>query len=325
METIRKTLHHFFIPHHGNNHRARALHTDALIVYALVFTMFNLTLRIVHFAYPDILGYATNIHVQDLLAQTNAKRAEAGLSPLQLSDQLSAAAAGKASDMFANGYWAHVAPSGKTPWDFIVGAGYNYSLAGENLAKNFQDSAGVVAAWMASPTHRDNIVKAGYQEVGFAVVNGVLNGEETTLVVQMFGTQAGDRIAAAPEAPPETTPAPIAQAAPAQEAPVREPLPVETEVNTPIALARSDIGGQYIQSLPSSFVSAKTSPLINISTLTRDVTLVFTGVFVGVLLLDMWVVARKRIVRVTGHNIGHIAFLVGFMAALSSVLPGSIL
>ena len=43
---------------------------------------------------------------------------------------------------------------------------------------------------MASPTHMENVMRKDYKDIGFAVVNGVLAGEETTLVVQMFG--AGD-------------------------------------------------------------------------------------------------------------------------------------
>jgi hypothetical protein len=66
-------------------------------------------------------------------------------------------------------------------------AGYQYEYAGENLAKNFLFSKNVVEAWMDSPTHRENVLRPEYTDVGFAVVNDVLNGEETTLVVQMFG------------------------------------------------------------------------------------------------------------------------------------------
>ena len=46
----------------------------------------------------------------------------------------------------------------------------------------------MVDAWMNSPTHRANIMNPRYEEIGIAVVDGLLNGIETTLVVQMFGT-----------------------------------------------------------------------------------------------------------------------------------------
>jgi len=42
---------------------------------------------------------------------------------------------------------------------------------------------------MASPTHRRNILDSRYKDIGIAVMDGYINGVETTLVVQMFGIQ----------------------------------------------------------------------------------------------------------------------------------------
>jgi hypothetical protein len=42
-------------------------------------------------------------------------------------------------------------------------------------------------AWMKSPTHRDNIVSKNYEDIGVAVAVGKINGQETTIVVQLFG------------------------------------------------------------------------------------------------------------------------------------------
>jgi hypothetical protein len=192
------SLRHFFIPHQTNNHRAKALHVDMLLVYVLLFALFNLGIRAAHKVVPQVLGYATDINVQQLLAGTNAKRQEAGLTPLTLNTALSVAAANKAADMFSKNYWAHNSPTGTTPWDFVTGAGYRYTVSGENLAKNFSTSGSVVDAWMASPSHRANLLKSGYRDVGFAVVNGSLNGEETTLVVEMFGATLGELAVSAP-------------------------------------------------------------------------------------------------------------------------------
>lgn len=197
------SLAHLFIPQHTNNHRAKALHVDALLVYVLLFALFNLGIRAVHNVVPNVLGYATDINVQQLLAGTNDKRQETGLTPLTLNTTLSVAAANKAADMFAKNYWAHNSPTGTTPWDFVTGAGYRYTVSGENLAKNFSTSQAVVDAWMASPSHRANLLKSGYRDVGFAVVNGTLNGEETTLVVEMFGATPGELVAASPTPAPQ--------------------------------------------------------------------------------------------------------------------------
>src|SRR3989338_2025054 len=158
---------HFFIPYSGNNHRAKAIHIDVLFVYLLLLIVFQNGLKLGHKIFPDVLGYATDIHVEQLLSGTNQKRQEQGLSPLNLNSELSAAAAAKAVDMFAKNYWAHNNPEGKTPWDFIVSSGYRYTVAGENLAKNFGNSGGGVDAWMASPTPRDNLLKESYRDVWF--------------------------------------------------------------------------------------------------------------------------------------------------------------
>ncbi len=323
-----RILHHWLVPHEGNNHRSKALHHEALLFYVLLLAVFNLSVRVLHEKAPDILGYATDIRVEQLFADTNAKRAQAGLAPLTLNSVLSQAAAAKASDMFANNYWAHTSPAGRTPWDFIIGAGYKYTLAGENLAKNFQTSDGVVEAWMNSPTHKANIVKDGYREIGFAVVNGVLNGEETTLVVQMFGT----------------TNAPIALA-PKVEVSPPAPKPVSPEVvNEPLALSESPEALTVVPTeavveevpvvLPKftpplvnglSFERVIKVPKINIEALTGTVTFVIVGLLIGLFAVDAFIVQKKHVVRLAGHNIAHIVFLGTTVIGGLAITRGSLL
>ena len=48
---------------------------------------------------------------------------------------------------------------------------------------------------MNSTSHRENLLKKDYTDVGFAVVNGTLNGEQTTLVVQMFAKPLSSALA----------------------------------------------------------------------------------------------------------------------------------
>lgn len=179
---------HLFIPHESNNHKSKLLHSNLYLFYILFFIFFGVGLKVVKRTVPNILGIATNISVNDLLENTNQQRVNSGLAPLSLNTQLSQAAQDKALDMFKDNYWAHFGPNGKSPWNFIQTQGYRYSYAGENLAKDFNDSSGVVNAWMNSNSHKDNILKPEYKDIGFAIVNGTLNGQETTLVVQMFGT-----------------------------------------------------------------------------------------------------------------------------------------
>lgn len=187
MKTILKRVIHFFVPTEENNYHSKSLHTNMLTVYLMVAVLLVFVSKKTSL-FSQVLGVATDITVEKLLTTSNAIRSQNNLPPLVNNTQLTDAAQKKAAHMFQNDYWAHFAPDGTSPWDFIKQSGYSYEYAGENLAKNFLFSQNVVDAWMNSPTHRANLLNREYAEVGFAVVNGVLGGEETTLVVQMFGS-----------------------------------------------------------------------------------------------------------------------------------------
>jgi len=191
-------LAHLFIPHHIEKKRAKLLQPVSLVGYVVFLLSVIIVNSILVFDLPRVLGYATNVKVADLLVDTNILRQQHNLKTLNLNPQLSKAAEAKALDMFANNYWAHTSPSGKEPWDFILASGYDYIYAGENLAVDFSDSKAVVRAWDNSPSHRDNLLSDRYTEIGFAVVNGELDGRKTTLVVQLFGYPRGGDFAALP-------------------------------------------------------------------------------------------------------------------------------
>ena len=181
-------LQYLFLPNERNNQKAKALHSSSLLILLFLIVGFQSILSFVIRVKPGVLGFASNITIEDLLSFTNKQRQEHGLKPLKLNNLLTDAATQKASLMFNFDCWSHSC-NGQTPWYFFKNAGYDYLFAGENLARDFGDSQSVVKAWMDSPTHRDNILNNKYEEIGFAVIDGILNGEETTLVVQMFGTQ----------------------------------------------------------------------------------------------------------------------------------------
>ena len=113
--------------------------------------------------------------------------------------------------MLEKQYWDHFGPNGETPWQFIRASSYAYVYAGENLAKGFRTSEGVVEAWMASPTHRANIMSGNYKDIGVAVVEGELLGKQTILVVQMFGnlTSFVQGVTEVPTPEVEPTPPPV--------------------------------------------------------------------------------------------------------------------
>jgi hypothetical protein len=135
------------------------------------------------------LVFASDINTSELVSLTNSERVSRGLNALTVDSRLVAAAKAKGEDMIAKDYWAHYGPNGESPWQFILGAGYNYVYAGENLAKDFSSAAPIHSAWMASPSHRDNILNINFENIGIAAVTGEFQGQETTIVVQMFGSE----------------------------------------------------------------------------------------------------------------------------------------
>lgn len=127
--------------------------------------------------------------IDGVVAQTNKQRSLESLRELTNSEKLNAAAKLKLDDMFKRQYFEHQSPNGDGPADLATKANYSFVMVGENLALgNFVDDSALVDAWMASPGHRENIMRVGYTEIGVAVGQGVFEGKKTWLAVQEFGT-----------------------------------------------------------------------------------------------------------------------------------------
>jgi len=147
----------------------------SLMIFGMIFAV----------ATPAFAAYSSGT----LVSMTNSERAKAGLGALSVNSALTSAATAKANDMLAKGYFAHTSPDGRTPWDFITAAGYDYVYAGENLAIGYSSASELMSAWMNSQTHRDNILNSHFREIGVAVVSGQYNGAQTTIVAQEFAAQ----------------------------------------------------------------------------------------------------------------------------------------
>lgn len=187
--TVRHAAKSVVVPHRKNQYRPHLIRGHGIAIVVAVVMAAQLSYNFVQTG--SVLGQKTEVRAAELLTQTNRERAENGAGDLRLSTQLNKAAQLKIDDMFKQQYWAHTAPDGATPWQWFEQAGYKYSTAGENLAKDFHSSAGVVTAWMNSSEHRKNLLESKYTDVGFAVKQGELNGEQTTLVVALYGQPTG--------------------------------------------------------------------------------------------------------------------------------------
>lgn len=143
-----------------------------------------------------VLAYATSMQPAKLLSDTNQARQANSLANLNLNDALGAAAGAKARDMVNRGYFSHQAPDGKAPWQFVGSYGYSYQALGENLATGFSNEDSTVAAWLASSSHRANILNGDYRDVGFGFADSpnyqAVGGGPMTVVVAYYAKPAVD-------------------------------------------------------------------------------------------------------------------------------------
>ena len=300
----RTHLKHWFVPHKHNDHRPHLIRLHGLAVVALLIVGVQVTANIMRPPSLRVLAYASNITPVDVFNQTNQERVANGLPALRLDARLNQSASLKAQNMFAEDYWAHVSPSGIQPWYWFQQAGYTYSYAGENLAKDFDTTSGVVQGWMNSPGHRANLLNTNYTDVGFAVQNGTLQGAQTTLVVAHYGATAGASVAAAPVAPaaPRPMPRPAVAAATAPPAPVAPaaatpaPPPTPTPTVSPEPAAAS---GRITPSAPAPQQYSLFRPLSIIRTLNLGtiVTILLLLILLGVYVYTHLTVWRKGLRR----------------------------
>ncbi len=106
--------------------------------------------------------------------RTNAERTKVRLPALARSELLMRAAQLHANQMAALNRMAHELPGAAYPTmdARLAAVGYRRSAAGENVAEGYPSSAAVVAGWMKSSGHRENIVDTQFTEMGAGVAPG---------------------------------------------------------------------------------------------------------------------------------------------------------
>lgn len=290
------SVHNWFLPHKDTHKKAHLLSWEGLVVYILFFIILQVGFSVISYTKPGVLGISGNIDQKILIELTNKERQKMGLPAVSENAALDKAASLKAQNMFAENYWAHFAPSGKTPWDFILGAGYKFTFAGENLAKNFTNSDDVVKAWMASPTHRDNLLNPKYQDIGIAVEEGVLNGQKTILVVQEFGSTSS--LAAKPT--------------------------VDVQ-GQQIEVAKEDYNSRPELNLIASETKVSTKPLFDQYQVYKTAGFSVIALVTVLLTLDIWVLRRRGVFRLSSHHVAHMALLSLAAGSLIVLNPGAIL
>lgn len=320
-------LRHLFLPHESNNHRAKILHIDSILIILTLLVFSSFLLSSLQSRFPAVLGISYNITPVDLVNVTNKVRQEHGLSALSLDSELSQAASSKASDMFTKNYWAHIAPDGATPWGFIKNSGYEYLYAGENLARGFSSTSDVVNAWMASPSHRDNMLSSNYTDVGFAIATGSLTGSDTVLVVEMFGKRYTG-VVATPSIIPSPTIAPtLSVAIPAISEPTPtwlEPTPTKSEPAVVLLITNTPVPTQTEQP-QREVASLQQQPLIDKNDFTKNIIVIVLMVLIVILAIDAIIIEKKKIIRVVSHNLDHIIYLIIILLTIIIIGGGLVL
>ena len=178
----------YFIPAECNEYKPKILRTKSLAIIAVVLFLLKAAVTsYLFFIYPNVARMSEMIS-QEVYNLVNNERRGNNLNTLIFNDKLNIAAQAKANDMIKNNYFAHKSPDGKMPWDWIDRNQYAYLYAGENLAMNFTSAFSAHQALIMSESHRKNILNSRYSDIGIAVAKGVIDGRETNILVELFGS-----------------------------------------------------------------------------------------------------------------------------------------
>ena len=119
---------------------------------------------------PTAPSNSVAAYESQVLTLVNVERQKVGLKPLQMDAAVSNVARMKSADMQAKKYFSHTSPTYGSPFDMMKQFGISYRTAGENIAMGQRTPEEVVKAWMNSPGHKANILKADFTHIGVGYV-----------------------------------------------------------------------------------------------------------------------------------------------------------
>jgi len=117
-----------------------------------------------------------------ILCLVNAERTRRGLGPLRRSRLLGRSASGHSHSMIRNGYFGHDGPGGGFV-ERIRRSGYANGSGSWQVGENLAWGAGergtpeaIVASWMKSAQHRQNILEREFDHLGLGIARGAPDG-----------------------------------------------------------------------------------------------------------------------------------------------------
>jgi uncharacterized protein YkwD len=118
---------------------------------------------------PKVYRIGNDSKVQfSMLDSVNSLRAAAGLTPVVLDAQLTAAAATHSRDMAKQNRPWHFGSDGSSPIDRVQRAGYTGALLGEAISETYETELETLAAWMDEEGTRLIILEEGAVNMGFS-------------------------------------------------------------------------------------------------------------------------------------------------------------
>ena len=111
---------------------------------------------------------------ENLLDAINRARTARGVPPLRIGIRLQLAARSHSRAMARSGAFTH-----GNWYQRLRSYGVRSRMVGENIAWGVGSdgtAAGIVAAWLASPPHRETLLTRGFRRVGVGIAVGTMDG-----------------------------------------------------------------------------------------------------------------------------------------------------
>ncbi|MBQ3575427.1 MAG: hypothetical protein IJA26_07135 [Clostridia bacterium] len=124
-------------------------------------------------AYAEGIFY--NAYAQEVVRQVNMEREKRGLNPLRIDSNLTAAANIRAKEITEK--FSHTRPNGSRA---VTVSDFAYA---ENIARGQKTPDKVMAAWLTSDGHRQNMLRESYGSIGVSCIRA----GNVYYWVQLFG------------------------------------------------------------------------------------------------------------------------------------------
>jgi len=138
------------------------------------------------------IGVAQQSKIQFRTLDTiNAFRNAKGVQLVELSAELTAAAATHSLDMSVQNRPWHFGSDGSSPIDRVERAGYAGRMLGENISETFESDSETLSAWMLDPNTRSAILDPDATHIGISWYQEVSGKIWWTLIIGSSNSQAG--------------------------------------------------------------------------------------------------------------------------------------